>query len=54
MENIHGKETQLGDTGVYGTVGGVNGSSVANGYTPGVPPGDILGLFEENGLQVIR
>ena len=54
MENIHGKETQLGDTGVYGTVGERTVLLQPTDILPEFFPGDILKLFEQNGLQVIQ
>ena len=53
MENIYGKEAQLGDTGVYGAVRKRTFLLKPEDKIPEFGPGDILRLFEENVLQVI-
>ena len=54
MENIYGKEAQLGDTGVYGAVRKRTILLKPADKIPEFGPGDILRLFEENVLQVIQ
>ena len=54
MENIHGKETELGNAVVYGAVRKRTFLLKPADKIPEFSPGDILWLFEENILQVIQ
>ena len=54
MENIYGKEAQLGETGVYGAVRKRTILLKPADKIPEFGPGDILWLFDENILQVIQ
>ena len=54
MENKHGKETQLGDTGVYGTVGEGTLLLQPADILPEFLPGNVFWLFAEDSLKVIQ